>query len=106
MAAASLSMAAAGNDLAAHRDFAQKTERYRRHLNRELNTEYMRMSPKRATFEVAPDYWRDSPRFVHQFLPIDRVLARESASLGVLAGWAVLATLFAVAATRRLMQSI
>jgi len=103
MAIRSVSMGLSGTDFAQFRDFSVAAEKYRRLFIDVLNADITR-APKTETAHMGDDkLWASVPAFEYSSPDVGIVLSQQTWSLGLLALWALLASLTAGwAATQRL----
>jgi ABC-2 type transport system permease protein len=98
-----VSMALAGTDTAQHNDFARQAEAYRRRIQDAMSADAMknrRYGDK--NYVAGPALWASIPGFDYQMPGAASVAAAQWPNFLMLLLWAAGASLFALAATRRL----
>ncbi len=95
-----LSMALAGTDVAHHRAFASAAESYRRDIQRTLNGDIAAHTA--ADYVAESDLWARVAPFTYEMPSAGAVLRAHRLDLALLAGWLLLATVFAVTGVARM----
>lgn len=98
-----VSMGLAGSDTAHHNDFARAAEVYRRQIQSVISEDLINNRKYGdKDYKASPALWAEIPAFDYQTPGIGWVLQQQWLNLAILTIWAVIAGLFAIAATRRL----
>jgi len=101
LAIRSASMAFAGADFPQHAHFATAAEEYRRMIQRLMNGDLARNAANTGTYFAGEDLWKKTPPFEYTAPDTSWVLARQTASLSILALWCAVAALAALWSARR-----
>jgi ABC-2 type transport system permease protein len=102
------SMALAGTDFRAYRDFQQQAENFRYHLAQEMNRLQMRLisnqklGPQDKPYKISHKYWRELHDFEYRFLSVQQLKPDLWSNFLVLLAWLVLMLLFFGALNKRL----
>jgi ABC-2 type transport system permease protein len=98
----SISMAAAGTDVAHHVRFQAAAEQYRRHLVKRMNDHFRDHAGKEEFAYLADDnLWKAVPAFAYDTPPLGVALATEPLSMALLGIWCLAATAFAACSVLR-----
>ena len=98
-----LSMALAGTDFDHHRAFGHQAETYRRGLVSAMNDDFARNAGAAGwQYKANRKLWHQAVPFAYRPAAVDQVLHDQRVALGMLALWAIGATLAAVLASRRM----
>lgn len=95
LAVRSLSMGLAGTDFAQFRHFSAAAEQYRRGLISTVNADITANAAGKERYEADETLWSKVPPFRYDAPGVETVVAQQSLSLLLLAGWAIAACLAA-----------
>lgn len=102
MAVRSVSMAMAGTDLAHLRDFTEKTEQYRRMLNKTMNLDVASNSRTGQYFYFAgKELWAKIPEYRYQPPSAEWAFHRQPLPAAILAIWLLVSTILLVVVIRK-----
>jgi len=106
LAVRSISMAMAGTDLAHLRDFTEKTERYRRMLNKTMNLDAAHNSRTGEYFYFAgKSLWEKVPEYRYDAPDAGWALRGQALPVAILAGWLIAAGIGLALAARKLRSA-
>lgn len=91
-----LSMALAGTDVEHHHSFVTAAEGYRRDIQRVLNHDIEMNSRDGQNYEAGASLWAQVPAFSYELPSMSAVLRNQSSELALLAGWLLVAIVFAL----------